>query len=139
MCGMMRIFCSLFAVMFMSFASHAVAQSPHVANHAKDNARIEYMTKDLRCLTCPNESVAESNSPMALDVKHYIAERVQQGAPDRAIIEELTIRYGEELRYKPVMAPHTYLLWFAPVLALIVGLGLALRSTFSNRFKKART
>jgi cytochrome c-type biogenesis protein CcmH len=100
-------------------------------NNPQAEESIAHITRDLRCLTCPNESVAESTSPMALDVKAYIHGRLQQGASDRQIISELTERYGEELLYKPLMAPHTIVLWFAPLLAL--GLGLWLLRTLFTR------
>jgi cytochrome c-type biogenesis protein CcmH len=88
---------------------------------ARADMRIDDITKDLRCLTCPNESVAESTSPMALDVKDYIRTRLAEDIPEKQIIAELTARYGEELRYKPVLATHTIALWFAPLLILVFG------------------
>ncbi|HEY1096266.1 MAG TPA: cytochrome c-type biogenesis protein [Alphaproteobacteria bacterium] len=82
---------------------------------------IENITTDLRCLTCPNENITESTSPMALDVKNYIRERLSAGDDKDQILKVLTGRYGEELHYKPVWAYHTLLLWLTPLLALACG------------------
>jgi cytochrome c-type biogenesis protein CcmH len=93
---------------------------------------LDAVTQDLRCLTCPNETIADSTSPMALDVKRYIVERLEQGETKQEIVDTLTARYGEALRYKPVMNRHTYILWSIPAVCVLLG-GFALTRVFAKR------
>lgn len=88
---------------------------------SQKQAQYQEIIQNLRCMTCPNETIAESASPMALDVKLYVAQHLEMGDTPDKIIDTLTKRYGEALRYKPVIAGHTLVLWFAPVICLLIG------------------
>ena len=82
---------------------------------------------ELRCLVCQNESLADSNADLALDLKKQIYQRVQQGKSNEQITQYLVSRYGEFVLFKPPLEVRTYLLWLAPLLMLIFGgLGLIL-------------
>jgi cytochrome c-type biogenesis protein CcmH len=106
--------------------------TPLLAASAVTEKDINAIAADLRCLTCPNENIAESATPMAQDVKRYIYERLEAGDSKEAIIKTLTDRYGEELRYKPLWASHTILLWLTPVLCIVIGI-LLLSRLFKRR------
>ena len=79
----------------------------------------------MRCLVCQNESLADSNAPLALDLKREIAQRVAAGDSDAQIIEFLVERYGDFVTYRPPLRAGTLLLWLGPP-ALLLGGGLLL-------------
>lgn len=101
--------------------------TPVLAQQSVSDKQIDSITSDLRCLTCPNENITESTSPMAQDVKDYIRTRLAAGDDKDQILKVLTQRYGEELHYKPVWAYHTLLLWLTPLLAVICGVLMIFR------------
>ncbi len=80
------------------------------------------MTQQLRCLVCQNESLASSNAPLALDLKRQVYKMVRQGKTSRQIKDYLVKRYGDFVLFKPPLVGRTYLLWFAPVILLLLGL-----------------
>ena len=90
-----------------------------------DADRMHALTAELRCLVCQNESLADSNAPLALDLKREIAERVAAGDSDAQIIEFLVERYGDFVTYRPPLRAGTLLLWLGPP-ALLLGGGLLL-------------
>jgi cytochrome c-type biogenesis protein CcmH len=90
-----------------------------------DADRMHALTAELRCLVCQNESLADSNAPLALDLKREIAQRVAAGDSDAQIIEFLVERYGDFVTYRPPLRAGTLLLWLGPP-ALLLGGGLLL-------------
>lgn len=88
-----------------------------------DADRMHALTAELRCLVCQNESLADSNAPLALDLKREIAQRVAAGDSDAQIIEFLVERYGDFVTYRPPLRAGTLLLWLGPP-ALLLGGGL---------------
>lgn len=92
-------------------------------------ARFESITKDLRCLVCQNESVADSNATLADDLRRQVREMLVAGKTDREIFDFMTARYGEFVRYNPPLEGKTYLIWGAPFLLLLAGAGIVYRIT----------
>lgn len=90
-----------------------------------DADRMHALTAELRCLVCQNESLADSNAPLALDLKREIAQRVAAGDSDAQIIDFLVERYGDFVTYRPPLRAGTLLLWLGPP-ALLLGGGLLL-------------
>lgn len=78
---------------------------------AEDFSRL---SNELRCLVCQNQSIADSQAPMAADLRLYIAKGLRQGQSAAEIKQQLLARYGEYLSFAPVWQPHTYLLWLMP-------------------------
>jgi len=87
--------------------------------------RYENLTRELRCLVCQNQTIADSNATLAQDLRREVRELMQEGKTDGEIHEFLTARYGDFVLYNPPVKPRTYLLWAAPVLLLAGGLGAA--------------
>jgi cytochrome c-type biogenesis protein CcmH len=87
-------------------------------------ARYERLARELRCLQCRSETIADSNALLARDLRRQLRELIASGKTDAEIIEYMTARYGDYVLYKPPLAPRTWLLWAAPVL-LLVGGGVA--------------
>jgi cytochrome c-type biogenesis protein CcmH len=93
-------------------------------------ARARTLSKTLRCMVCQNESIDESNAPLARDLRLLVRERIQRGDSDAEVRTFLVARYGEFIMLEPRWAPRTWLLWSVPVLVLLFGGGgiaLALR------------
>ena len=87
--------------------------------------RYERLIKDLRCLVCQNQSIADSNALLASDLRREVREMMIAGQSDDQIREFMTTRYGDFVLYRPPVSPRTWLLWSAPVLLLFGGLGIA--------------
>ena len=87
--------------------------------------RARTLSKELRCMVCQNQSIDDSDAPLARDLRLLVRERLTQGDSDRQVIDFLVARYGEFVLLKPRVALHTALLWFGPP-ALLCGGALAL-------------
>lgn len=87
-------------------------------------ARLNKLSKELRCLVCRNESLADSPAGLADDLRREIREQIKAGKSDQEIIAFLQARYGEYILYRPRVTPLTYLLWFGPFVLLLAGLAV---------------
>lgn len=93
--------------------------------------QVHRLSTELRCLVCQNQTLADSDAPLAEDLRVEIREMAAQGKNDQEIIDYLVARYGDFVLYRPPVKATTVLLWVGPFLLLlagIVGLGLILRS-----------
>jgi cytochrome c-type biogenesis protein CcmH len=86
--------------------------------------RLENLSHELRCLQCQNQTLADSPSDLAADMRREIREQMKAGKSDSEILAFLTDRYGQFILYKPRVTPLTYLLWFGPFVLLLVGLAV---------------
>jgi cytochrome c-type biogenesis protein CcmH len=84
-------------------------------------ARARDLQRQLRCLVCQGESIDESGSPFAADVRHLVRQQIAQGMSDRQIEDFLVARYGDFILMKPPLQSDTWLLWLAPFLVLAAG------------------
>jgi cytochrome c-type biogenesis protein CcmH len=107
-------------------AAHGVDANGQLEDPALQ-ARFESITKDLRCLVCQNESVADSNASLADDLRRQVREMLVAGKSDQAIFDFMTARYGEFVRYNPPLEGKTYLIWGAPFLLLLAGAAIVYR------------
>ena len=85
------------------------------------------MAERLRCLVCQNQSIAESNAELAVDLRRQIREQIAQGKSDDDIFGFMIARYGDFVLYQPPIKPVTYLLWFGPLLLLMAGIFMLIR------------
>ena len=83
--------------------------------------RFERIASELRCLVCQNETIADSNADLAVDLRQQVREMLIAGKSDNAIFDFMTNRYGEFVRFKPPLEPKTLLIWGAPFLMLLLG------------------
>ena len=90
-------------------------------------SRFERIAKDLRCLVCQNESIADSNAELAGDLRRQVREMLVAGQSDDAIFQFMTDRYGEFVRFNPPLETKTLLIWGAPFLMLLFGTGVIYR------------
>lgn len=84
-------------------------------------ARYMEMIHEVRCLTCLNRSIAESETPLAHDLRREIRELIADGKSDREVVDFLTARYGDFVMYRPPVRPRTWALWFGPIVVLGIG------------------
>lgn len=83
--------------------------------------RFQNLTKQLRCMVCQNEDLADSNADLARDLRKRIFQMMEDGKSDAEIKQYLVDRYSEFVLYKPPVKPATWLLWFGPALILVLG------------------
>ncbi|MBV1833675.1 cytochrome c-type biogenesis protein [Novacetimonas pomaceti] len=96
--------------------------------------RAEAIGSQLRCLVCQNESIEDSSADLARDLRHVVREHVAKGESNRQVMDWMVDRYGNFIRLRPPLTAGTLLLWLMPVLALLVGVAVALRA-----FRRPRT
>jgi cytochrome c-type biogenesis protein CcmH len=90
---------------------------------AAQEARARDLFRELRCMVCQNQSIDESDAPLAKDLRNLVRERVAAGDSSEAIKAFLVERYGEFVLLKPVFGPETLILWGAPLGVLLLGAG----------------
>jgi cytochrome c-type biogenesis protein CcmH len=89
--------------------------------------RFESIAKELRCLVCQNESIADSNADLAVDLRRQVREMLVAGKSDDDIFKYMTDRYGDFVRFAPPLSPKSLLIWGAPFIALFLGAGIVFR------------
>jgi cytochrome c-type biogenesis protein CcmH len=92
-------------------------------------SRFEDITKQLRCLVCQNESIADSNVQLASDLRRQVREMLLAGQSDQAIFDFMTARYGEFVRFNTPLESKTLWIWASPAILLIVGIVVVVRVT----------
>lgn len=109
----------------MLAAAPAFAQvtdrSPLRFENELEETRFHALTHELRCVMCQNQSLADSDAQIAVDLRREILQLIRDGRSDAEIREFLVQRYGEFVLYRPAVSPATWLLWFGPLLVLGAG------------------
>src|SRR3954447_26075821 len=93
---------------------------PEAADPALE-ARMVRITSELRCLVCQNQTIADSNASLAVDLRRETRELLKQGKSDAEVVAYMTARYGDFVLYRPPLRATTVLLWFGPLLLLAGG------------------
>src|SRR6202043_2969512 len=132
-----RALLALTVMVTMATAVHAV-QPDEIMSDAVKEARARDLSRELRCMVCKNQSIDDSEAPLARDLRLLVRERIAAGDSDAQVIDFLVARYGEFVLLKPRLNPHTWLLWLMPPLALAGG-GLALWNYGRRRTKSGPT
>jgi cytochrome c-type biogenesis protein CcmH len=120
----------LAALLAASVLGVPAKEATPVAEDPALEARMQAIAVELRCLVCQNQTIADSNADLAVDLRNQVKQMLREGKSQREIIDYMTARYGDFVLYRPPVKGTTMLLWFGPVLALLVGLAalvLALR------------
>jgi cytochrome c-type biogenesis protein CcmH len=112
--------------MMLTLATAAYAVQPEeIMSDAAKEARARDLSRELRCMVCQNQSIDDSEAPLARDLRLLVRERIAAGDSDAQVIDFLVARYGEFVLLKPRLNSHTWLLWSLTPLALLAG-GIAL-------------
>ena len=101
----------------------AVSDPGEMLRDSGAEVRAQEIGRQLRCLVCQNQSVEDSDAQLARDLRKIVRQRVVAGDSDQAVVEWVVARYGDFVRLRPPFRAGTYLLWFSPVLALVMGGG----------------
>jgi cytochrome c-type biogenesis protein CcmH len=116
----------LILVLLATFGLAAQAIDTEAAfTDPKLQARYDHLIHELRCVQCQNQSIADSPVGLASDLRREVKELIGRGSTDVEIERFMTDRYGDFVLYDPPLTPRTYLLWGAPVLLLMLTLGIA--------------
>lgn len=116
----------LVAILALCLASATFAiDTERAFEDEAQQARYERLTRELRCLQCRSETIADSNAPLAGDLRRQVRELMAAGKSDAEIMQYMTDRYSDYVRYKPPLAARTILLWAAPILFVLCGIGAA--------------
>jgi len=118
----MKRIIGLYLVLFLGFSGAALAVQPDevLADKALE-ARARALSTELRCLVCQNQSIDDSNAPLARDLRMIVREKLVAGESEDAILAFLVARYGEFVLLKPRFTMATALLWLGPFLVLLAG------------------
>lgn len=108
----------------LSVAAHAI--DPIEFRSPEEERRFKQIVRELRCLQCQNESIAESHATIARDLRRQVIEQLREGRSDDEIRRFMTDRYGEFVLYRPPMEPRNFVLWAAPLVLALLGIGLLL-------------
>ena len=108
-------------------AGSAAAQDPAL------DKRVAGLAHELRCLVCQNQTLADSNAPLAVDLRNQIREQLQSGASEREVIDFMVARYGDFVLYRPPLKASTLALWIGPFVLLALGAFLLVRRLVRRR------
>jgi cytochrome c-type biogenesis protein CcmH len=114
--------CFVLVLAFCGSSAWAVQPDEILSDPALET-RARAISRELRCMVCQNQSIDDSDAPLARDLRIIVRERLQAGDSDAKVIEFLTSRFGEFVLLRPVLSWRTALLWLAPIILLIVGAG----------------
>ncbi len=120
-----RLLSGILLLVFV-FSAQAAIVAFKFTDPAKE-ARFQKFGNELRCLVCQNESLADSNAQLALDLRRVLYKMIQNNATDKQIITFMVKRYGDFILYKPPVEPSTWLLWFGPFILVAFGLFILIR------------
>ena len=89
--------------------------------------RVTALATELRCLVCQNQTLADSNAPLAVDLRNQIREQLKSGKSERDVMEYMVARYGDFVLYRPPLKATTIALWAGPFVFLVLGAGILVR------------
>jgi cytochrome c-type biogenesis protein CcmH len=119
--GALRAFVLLIALLLLAIPARAAITPDEILSDPALEERARGITKQLRCLVCQNQSIDDSNAPLARDLRLLVRERLKAGDSDSAALAFVVARYGDFVLLRPPVKATTWLLWFGPALLLIAG------------------
>jgi len=120
---MRRLAATLMLLVALAAPAFAVQPDEMLKDPALE-ARARHLSEGLRCLVCQNESIDDSNAPLAHDLRVLIRERLKSGDTDKQVIDYLVARYGEFVLLKPRFETRTLVLWLGPFAILLIGIAI---------------
>ena len=115
------IIIAIFLTKLISNFSYAV-EPDEILKNSKYESRARNISKNIRCMICQNQSIDESNAPLAKDLRILIRDKIKEGNKDEEIYKFLTDRYGDFILLKPTLNSKNLILWFFPFIFLILGI-----------------
>ena len=126
------ILLSICLIQFFSNNSYTVEPNEILKNQ-KQELRARNISKNIRCMVCQNQSIDESNAPLAKDLRILIRNKIKDGKKDEEIYKFLTDRYGDFILLKPPLKLSTLALWFLPFIFFIIGIVVILSHNKKSR------
>jgi cytochrome c-type biogenesis protein CcmH len=120
----MRALFAIVAVLLGAQLAFAIDTAPAFDDPAQQE-RYERVIRELRCLQCRSETIADSNATLAADLRRQVRDMMAAGKSDQEIFQHMVDRYGDYVLYKPPVAARTLVLWGAPILLLLGGAAVA--------------
>ena len=117
-------YCSIFILIFIASAAALAAIDPYEFENETQRERYQHFIEDLRCPKCQNQNLAGSDAPIATDLRHELQRLLKEGKTDSEITEYMVSRYGEFILYEPPFDKKTAILWLAPIIFFLIGLGI---------------
>ena len=111
----------LFLIVLLLSGPAWAGEAKPLAEDPAAEARLKHLAVELRCLVCQNQTLADSNAPLAEDLRREVREMIAKNMSDKEIIEFLTSRYGDFVLYRPPVKATTALLWVGPFVLLTIG------------------
>lgn len=111
----------------------SAAEDTYQFNNEVDRERFRSFTEEMRCPKCQNQNLADSDSPISVDLRREIYEMIQDGRSDKEIVDALVNSYGQYILYRPPLNASTWALWFAPVALLLIGIVVLIWITVRRR------
>jgi cytochrome c-type biogenesis protein CcmH len=134
--NILKIIISILLVQISLINSNAV-EPDEILNNQKYEIRAREISKNIRCMVCQNQSIDDSSSSIARDLRILIRSKIEEGSQDKEIYKFLTKRYGDFILLKPPLKTNTIALWFLPFIFLLVGVLVVLNhNKKSNKFIK---
>lgn len=112
----------LACLLVLTAATAYAREAPSAAADPVLEKRVMALSAELRCLVCQNQTIADSNAELAIDLKNQVREKLGQGMSDKDIVDYMVQRYGDFVLYRPPVKTITWLLWFGPFLLLVGGI-----------------
>ena len=116
------LFCIVVQIPLVAFAIDALPFKDRA-----EEQRFQNLARQLRCLVCQNESLADSSADLAKDLRQEVFEQMRQGKSDAEIKNYLTARYSDFVLYNPPLRVGTFMLWFGPLFVLLIGAAVIAR------------
>jgi cytochrome c-type biogenesis protein CcmH len=126
--GPLTAWLAALAVLLAAAGPTLAVEPDEILTDAKLEARARAISSGLRCLVCQNQSIDDSNAPLARDLRLLVRERLKAGDSDRQVMQFVEDRYGEFVLLRPAFNAHTVLLWLAPLLVLLGAIWAAARA-----------
>ncbi|MCG8464233.1 MAG: cytochrome c-type biogenesis protein CcmH [Xanthomonadales bacterium] len=112
----------LAALLLCVFTLPALAVDPLIFSDDHEATRHQGLSEELRCLVCQNQSLADSDAPLAQDLRREVLDLMRQGMNDQEVKDYLVNRYSDFVLYRPRVTSATYLLWFGPIVLVLIAL-----------------
>ena len=118
---MLRVAAVALVLVAIASSSSLAVQPEEMLRDPKLEARARELSRELRCMVCQNQSIDESEAPLARDLRLLVRERITKGDTDQQVLDFLVVRYGEFVLLKPPLESRTIILWALPPVALLAG------------------
>ena len=122
----LQFFFKIFFILFFSFSSYS---------NEDIDSKVKKLTLELRCMTCQNQSVYDSDSDYSKDIKIFVKEKFEEGLTEKEIKKILTERYGEYILFKPYFNSKNLFLWLFPFILLILSMIILLKNSKKTKTK----